>query len=69
MYVHACEKGSVIYMYCLEGTSALLGNLVILTAMKQVIINDAQNNIGNPFLIEIDQMKDNKKNKILKKCS
>ena len=62
MYVHACEKGSVIY--CLEGTSALLGNLVILTAMKQVIINDAQNNIGNPFLIEIDQMKDIKKNKI-----
>lgn len=57
MYVHVCEKGSVIY--CLEGTSALLGNLVILTAMKQVIINDAQNNIGNPFLIEIDQMKDN----------
>lgn len=68
MYVHACEKGFVIY--CLEGTSALLGealgNLVILTAMKQVIINDAQNNIGNPFLpvIEIDQMKDNKKTKL-----
>lgn len=59
------EKGSVIY--CVEGTSALLGealgNLVILTAMKQVIINDAQNNIENPFLIEIDQMKDNKKQK------
>ena len=62
------EKGSVIY--CVKSTSALLGealgNLVILTAMKQVIINDAQNNIGNPFLIEIDQMKDNKKTKFKK---
>ena len=62
------EKGSVIY--CVEDTSALLGealgNLVILTAMNQVIINDAQNNIGNPFLIEIDQMKDNKKTKYKK---